>query len=108
MTILKYYYEENCNFRFYWIHRKILLKIIRKDKKLYKIILTAHQNYKELLNQAKLFNVKNVILTDRKIYILKKYFEKNNIKVFNEYSSFDKILLNKLDYVMSSIVGLEG
>ena len=89
---------------------KSLLKIIRKDKKLYKIIfLTAHQNYRELLNQAKLFNVKNVILTDRKIYILKKkYFEKNNIKVFNEYSSFDKILLNKLDYVMSSIVGLEG
>ncbi len=89
---------------------KSLLKIIRKDKKLFNIsLLTAHQNYKELLKQAKFFNVKNVILTDKKIYILKKkYFERNNIKAFNDYSSFEKIIFTKLDYVMSSIVGLEG
>ena len=87
-----------------------LLKIAIKDKKYFKIkLLTAHQNYKLLLYQAKLFKVKNVILTDKKIYELKKkYFQNNNIKIFNNYSDLDKILLHKVDYVMSSIVGLEG
>ena len=89
---------------------KSLLKIVSKDKKLFKIkLLTAHQNYKELLKQAKLFDVKNVILTDKHIYELKKsHFIQNNIRVFNNYSDLDKILSNKIDYVMSSIVGING
>ena len=87
-----------------------LLKIIRNDKKLFKIkLLTAHQNYKKLLKQAKLFNVKSVILTNKKIYELKKkYFQRNNIRIFNNFSDMNKILSNKIDYVMSSIVGLDG
>ena len=89
---------------------KSLLKIINKDKKLFNIkLLSAHKNYKQLLRQAKLFNVKNVILTDKKIYNLKKKnFTKNKISVFNNFSHIDKILTNKVDYVMSSIVGLDG
>ena len=89
---------------------KSLLKIINKDKKLFNIkLLTAHKNYKQLLRQAMLFNVKNVILTDKKIYNLKKKnFTKNKIKVFNNFSELGKILTNKVDYVMSSIVGLDG
>ena len=89
---------------------KSLLKIINKDKKSFNIkLLTAHKNYKQLLRQAKLFNVKKVILTDEKTYNLKKEnFTKNNISVFNNFSELGKILTNKVDYVMSAIVGLDG
>ena len=89
---------------------KSLLKIINKDKKSFNIkLLTAHKNYKQLLRQAKLFKVKKVILTDKKTYNLKKEnFTKNNISVFNNFSELGKILTNKVDYVMSAIVGLDG
>ena len=89
---------------------KSLLKIINKDKKSFKIVLlTAKKNSSELLKQAKLFNVKNVILTDKSSYELnKKYFKKNNIKIFNEFNDLSKILKKKVYYVMNSIVGLDG
>jgi len=89
---------------------KSLLKVINKNKFLYKVeLITAHKNHKELLKQAKLFNVKNVILTDTKSYNLnKKYFLKNKINIFNDYYNFDKIFHKKINYVMSSIVGIDG
>ena len=41
---------------------KSLLSIIKKDKKDFKVeLLTANTNYKDLINQAKKFNVKNLI-----------------------------------------------
>ena len=44
---------------------KSLLDIIKKDQKKFKIeLLTANTNYKDLINQAKKFNVKNLIITD--------------------------------------------
>ena len=56
---------------------KSLLKIISNDKISFDIkLLTAHKNYRELLKQAKTFNVKNVILTDKKSYQLKKNISK--------------------------------
>ena len=89
---------------------KSLLKIISNDKYSFDIkLLTAHKNYKELLKQAKLFNVKNVIITDKKTYNSKKnFFKKNKIKIFNNYSDLNYILNKKVDYVMNSIVGLDG
>ena len=89
---------------------KSLLKVINKNKLLYKVeLITAHKNHNELLKQAKLFNIKNVILTDKKSYNLnKKYFLKNKINIFNDYYNFDKIFHKKINYVMSSIVGIEG
>ena len=89
---------------------KSLLKIISNDKISFDIkLLTAHKNYRELLKQAKTFNVKNVILTDKKSYQLKKkYFKKNKIKIFNNFSDLKNILNEKVDYVMNSIVGLDG
>ena len=89
---------------------KSLLKIINKDKNSFNIkLLTAHKNHQLLLKQAKLFNVKNVILTDKKTYNLrKKNFTKNKINIFNNFSNLNKILIKKIDYVMSSIVGLNG
>ena len=89
---------------------KSLLRIVSKDRNSFKIeLLTAHQNYKKLLNQAIKYNVKKVILTDQKIFKqCKKYFDKHNIKLFNNYSNLNKILIRKVDYVMSAIVGLNG
>ena len=89
---------------------KSLLDIVRKDKNSFKIeLLTAHKNYKLLFKQAQLFNVKNVILTDtKKFHYSKKYFERRKINLFNNFSELHKFLNNKVDYTMSSIVGIGG
>ncbi len=89
---------------------KSLLKVISKDKKKFEIVLlTANKNYKELINQIKKFEVKNVIISDDNSY--KKFIKKNRnnkIKIYNNFDNYNKIFNKKVDYVMSSIVGLEG
>ena len=87
-----------------------LLKIISKDKQKFKIILlTADKNFKIVLNQARKFDVRNIIITDKKYYHLAKLKNKNKkIKIFNNFENLQKIFPKKIDYVMSSIVGLEG
>ncbi len=89
---------------------KTLLEIISRDKKKFKIILlTAKTNYREVLKQANKFNVKNIIITDKKYYKIAKTKSLNqNIKIFNSFNDFNKIFKTKIDYVMSSIVGLDG
>ena len=89
---------------------KSLLKIIKKDKVNFQIkLLSANKNYKELFKQAKFFKVKNVILTDKKTFLkCKSIFKKNKINIYNNYILINKLLSKKLDYVMSSIVGLDG
>ena len=87
-----------------------LLNIIKKDKKNFNIILlTANTNGKKLLKQAKEFKVKNLIIKDNKEYeYLKKKTVGSNIRIFNNYNCFKRIFKKKVDYVMSSIIGLEG
>ena len=90
---------------------KTLLKILRNEKKNIKIeLLTANQNYKELVKQVRLFNVKNIIVTDEKARIeIKKRLNTKKIKIFNSFDSLKNILKNKkIDYTMSSISGMEG
>ena len=88
---------------------KSLIEIIKKDKKNFDIILlTADSNYKEILKQAKIFNVKNLIITDEKSFKELKKKDLSNINIFNNYDSFDKIFKKKIDYVMSSISGICG
>jgi len=89
---------------------KNLLEIVKKDKKNYEIILlTANSNHSELLKQAKKFNVKNLIIKDTKSYkILKSKNYLNKVNIYNDYKSFNKIFKKKIDYVMSSISGIEG
>ena len=89
---------------------KSLLKIISKDKKKYNILLlTANSNYKLILTQAKKFNVKNIIITNKKYFDLARSENKTkNLNIFNNFQNLDKIFKSKLDYVMSSIVGLDG
>ncbi len=88
-----------------------LINIIKKDKNKFNIILlTANSNYKRLIKQAKTFNVKNLIITNRNSFLIaKKILMKNNINVYNNYDCLKKIIKNKeIDYAMSSISGFLG
>jgi 1-deoxy-D-xylulose-5-phosphate reductoisomerase len=89
---------------------KILLNVIKKNEKLFKIILlTANKDYKTLYTQAKKYNVKNLIITNDNSYkILKKKCKKSNINVYNDYNNFNQIFKKKIDYTMNSIVGFAG
>jgi 1-deoxy-D-xylulose-5-phosphate reductoisomerase len=88
---------------------KTLIEIIKKDKKNFDVILlTADKNYKEILKQAKILKVKNLIITDKKAYLSLSQKKLENIKIFNNYDCFNKIFKKKIDYVMSSISGING
>ena len=89
---------------------KALLDIIKKDQKKFKIeLLTANTNYKDLITQAKKFNVKNIIITDSSSFKKTKNICKNKkINVFQNFQSLKKILPKKVDYVMSAISGIGG
>jgi len=89
---------------------KSLLSIIKKDKKNFKIeLLTANTNYKDLIRQAKQFNVRNLVITDYKSYEKSKSFYKGRkIKIFKNFDNLKIILPKKVDYVMSSISGIGG
>ena len=88
---------------------KTLIKIINKDKKNFDIILlTAEKNYKEIYEQAKIFNVKNIIITNKKSFNELKKKKLGKIKIFNNFNSFNNIFKNKIDYAMSAISGIHG
>ena len=89
-----------------------LLKIIKDDKKNFKIeLLTANKNYKKIIKQAKFFNVKNIILTDHNSFLIAtKLLKKTKVKVFNDFVSLTKIFNKnkKIDYAMCAISGFQG
>ena len=89
---------------------KSTLEVIKKDKKNFNVVfLSANNNYKKLIQQAKEFNVKNVLIKNEKFYgIVKNSLKKNKTKVFSGNTSINKIISGKLDYTMSAIVGLAG
>ena len=88
---------------------KTLIKIIKKNKKKFDIILlTADKNYNEIYKQAKILNVKNLIITNEKSFKKLKKKKLGKINIFNNYNSFNTIFRNKIDYVMSSISGIHG
>ena len=89
-----------------------LLNIIKKDKKNFKIeLLTGHKNYKTLIKQAKIFNVKKIIISDANSFLISSKLLKNTkIKVFKNFDSLNKIFNknNKIDYAMCAISGFQG
>ncbi len=89
---------------------KTLINIIKKDRNNFEIILlAANKNYKELFKQAKIFNVKNIIIKDEKSFRSFKNKNKNKkIKIFKNFQNIDKIFKGKLDYTMSAISGIDG
>ena len=89
---------------------KTFLKILAKNKNDIEIVLlTANKNYKELIKQTKKFKVNNVIITNKLSFnaFIKKNRNKN-INIYSSFSSLKKIFKTKIDYTMSSIVGLDG
>ena len=75
-----------------------LINIVKNDKDKFEVILlTAHKNDKILIKQARLLNVKNIIISDKKNYDkLKNDNKYKNINIFNNYSCFKKIFKKKI------------
>ena len=86
------------------------LNIIRKDKKNFKVVLlTAKNNYKKLLKQAREFNVKNIVVYNLKYYKYLKYKLRNKkINIYSSQDKLSKILKKKIDYTICGISGLDG
>ena len=89
---------------------RTLLKIIKKNKKNFEIyLLTANKNYKELLRQTTQFKVKNVIIVDKIAFKKFQNLNKNpTLKIYNNFKNLEKIFTRKMDYTMSSIIGING
>ena len=88
---------------------KSLLKIISKDIKKFKVVLlSANKNYIDLLKQANKFNVRNIIITDINSYKNAKKIAPKKINIHNSFDNLRYIFSSKIDFVMSSIVGLDG
>ena len=89
---------------------KTLLNIISKDYNNFEVVLlSANTNYKELFKQTKKFNVKNVIINDQEsLTKFKNKNKKSKLKIYNNFESMKYIFKQKIDYVMSSIVGVDG
>ena len=90
---------------------KNLLSILKKDRKKIKLLLiTANNNYREILKQVKIFDVKNIIIKDNKKFEhIKKILKNSKINIYNNFDSLDKIFKKKkIDYTMNAISGLDG
>ena len=90
---------------------KNLFHILKNDKKNFEILLLSiNKNYNELLKQLKIFKVKNIIISDKNVYLkAKKYLKNKDIHVHNDFNSIKQILMGKkVDYTMSAISGLSG
>ncbi len=89
---------------------KSLLRIVSRNNNKIKIsLLTANKNYKLILNQANKYNVKKIIITNKKYcYLAKSYNKNNSIKIYNDFNNLNKFFNKKIDYVMNSIVGING
>ena len=89
---------------------KTTIEIIKNDIKNFEVILlTSNNNYRELAKQAKILNVKNLIINNKKQYLnLKKIFNKKKINIYNNFHDFKKIFKKKIDYTMCAISGLNG
>ena len=70
---------------------KSLLKIINDNKNKFDVVLiTANNNYRELLKQARLYKVKNVIINNEKSYQKFIYLNKNkNLKIYKNFNNLN-------------------
>jgi len=90
---------------------KNTIEIIRKDKKNFKIeLLSTNRNILSVVNQAKEFNVKNVIINDYNSFLnAKSMFSDLGINFYNSFSIIEKLFKKKtIDYSMVSLVGIDG
>ena len=86
------------------------LNIIKKDRKKFNVkLLTTNSNVIKIYKQARLFNVKEVVIFDKKEYFkhLKK-FKKKKIKVFSSIDEALKHIKEKSYLTINAISGIEG
>ena len=89
----------------------LTFNLIKNDKKNFEIkLLSTNKSYKKVFNQAKLLNVKDVIISDLdSFHRAKKIYKNHNIRFHNKFSIINKIFKKKtIYYSMVSIVGLDG
>ena len=87
------------------------IDILKKDPNDFEILLiTVNKNIHQLLKQIKIFNVKNIIVNDKKSFLkVKKILKNRKINIYNNYDSISKIFeKNKADYALNAISGLDG
>ena len=87
------------------------LKILDLNKKDFEIILlSANKNINKLINQAKKFKVRNIIISDYRVYNeAKDKFRNLKINIYNSFDCIDKICTKKkIHYSMVSLSGLDG
>ena len=87
------------------------LELINKDKNRFKVeLLSTNKNIHKIYNQAKKFNVKNLIIHNEEVFEKYNLFlKKKKIRAFKNVSDYSKNSKKiKFDYTMSSISGLEG
>ena len=85
--------------------------IFKKDKKNFEVVvLSTNSKVKNIMKQAKVLGVKNVIINDvNKFNFAKKKYHKKNIKIFNSFDDLNKIINNKnIYYSMVAVSGLDG
>ena len=89
---------------------KTTFDIIKKNKKDFEILLlTTNKNTKEILQQAKLLRVKNILISSQPHYLkIKKKLTNSKIKVHNNIDLLQNIIRRKIDYTMCAISGLSG
>ena len=89
---------------------KSLLSLIQKDKKIEIILLSANKKSNYLIQQAKKFKVKNLVITNKKSYLklISNKSIKSRFNIFNNFDCFKKIFKRKIDYTMSAITGIDG
>jgi len=79
------------------------LKVLNKNKKKFKFIfLSAHNNYKKLIDQKKIFKPKKIFLTSKNLNFKNKVYNLTDIKIF--LKNYKK----KIDYVISGASGYEA
>ena len=86
------------------------LEVIKKNKSSFNVVLlSANNNYKKLIQQAKYFKAKNVLIKNNKFYKnVKNALKKNKTNVFTGDISLSRITSEKIDYAMAAIVGIAG
>ena len=89
---------------------KSALNVIKKNEKRIEIVcLSSNKNYKKLYEQAKFFNVKNLIISDPKtLFKAKNYNFSKEIRLFSNITEYLKINKKKIDLAIVGISGLEG
>ena len=87
---------------------KSSLSVINKLKNSKVELIYADKNFKELLNQIRIYNPRVVVVNSIETFIkLKKIFKKKKISILNNYKESKKYL-KKIDITISAIPGING